>query len=399
MLDIFKGAAVTAITWTLAYFYVSRFPAGFIWALPSASFLLQLLLPNRRWLLGSAAFCVGAIALLVKSADGSLGAALGIAMLLWVAVGTVLGITVRFAIRRARASYGKLTHTPPLPVRELPPISRRSVKLTAYAVAALLAMYSLFVMHSARVSAQQIAAGRSYCVQVASGNNYRSVTSRLDLLGFRMMGDGPPHHAVLMVKSGSALEMYHWSYFHNAFVQSDYVERPIYCDLVPDFLAHPHRYRQEAKNSLSFLLKGHSFSIPKTYAPAVYTTGHIDIEVPRLNSIDITLGRDGILEAWRTKPDSERRVESLGKEHELTKERVREANSKYTPFLQFYELDSLGQVKTLVLCEETAQSNCTHIFSDGRLSYFFHHPLSEVSHWQQMQRTLSAMTETFIDQP
>jgi hypothetical protein len=239
MLDIFKGAAITAIRWTLAILWVSNFHAGFYWVLPSASFVLPLLLPNGRWVLGSAAFCAGAIALLVKSSDGSLVSTLALIMFAWVAIATVLGIAVRFAIRRLRVWYRELTDAPPLPEKQLPPISPRSVALTAGAVVALLAMYSLYVMYSARTSAQQIAAGRPYCVQVASGDNYRSVTGGLDLLGLRMRSGRGLRHAVLAVKNGNVLEMYHWSYFNNRFVQHPYVARPIVCDLIPDFLAHP----------------------------------------------------------------------------------------------------------------------------------------------------------------
>jgi hypothetical protein len=115
-------------------------------------------------------------------------------MLAWVAVAAVLGITTHFAVRGLRT---------------------RSVVLISSGVAGLLSLYALYVLYSAWTSAESIAAGRPYCVQVASRDNYRSVTTWLDLLG---------------------------------------------------------RYRQEAQTSLNFLLKQQSFSIPNVYAPRVSTS-------------------------------------------------------------------------------------------------------------------------------
>lgn len=396
MLDVFKGLAITALTWTLTFWLIPLFsPVAVSWCLPCISFVLPLLLPNGRWLFGSVALYAGTFAFIAKFGGSSLGAALVLALLAWAAVAMALGIAARYAIRASRAWYRKRKDAPPVPEKKLPPISGQSVALTAATVAGLLAGYSLYVMHSTSASAERVAAGRPYCVQVASNDNYRSVANRLDLLGLRMMGNRSVSHAVLAVKNGSRLDTYHWSYFNNAFELDGDRQLPIYCDVIPDFLAHPRRHRQEAENSLSFLLMGQSFSIPNVYAPTVSTAGFMQIEVPGSGKVSLTVGRAGQLEGWRATPGSGRLVETLGDEHGLIKERVRIPGSTSPADLQFYELDSAGKVKTLALCAEGTSSTCTQIFCDGRLSYYFFHPASELGNWQQMQRALSARAATF----
>ena len=51
MLDVFKGAATTALTWMLTLWCTFGFSIAVAsWAVPSASFVLALLLPDGRWL-------------------------------------------------------------------------------------------------------------------------------------------------------------------------------------------------------------------------------------------------------------------------------------------------------------------------------------------------------------
>jgi hypothetical protein len=121
--------------------------------------------------------------------------------------------------------------------------------------------------------------------------------------------------------------------------------------------------------------------------------------MPGAGTVEITVGRDGKLDGWRITPGVGWIVESLGDEHGLIEERVRTSGWTHTANLQFYELDSHGQVNTLVSCSDSERSACVHIFSDGRLSYFFRHPLSELNNWRQMQQALSATAATFINQP
>jgi hypothetical protein len=236
-------------------------------------------------------------------------------------------------------------------------------------------------------------------VQVPTNGNYRSVTSRLDLLGFRMMGGGSMRHAVLVVRNGSGLEAYHWSYFNDAFVQDDNVSRPIFCDLIPNFLVRPRGYRQEKEDSLSFQMQGLSLSIPKVYEPVVSTTGDIEIEIPATGRVDINVRSEGLRYGRRATQGSGLLVEPLGEEHGLTKERVRDVGLKYRSDLQFYELNSSGKEKTLLICAEAPNAICSHSFNDGKFSYYFNHPASDLPNWQQIQQSLSAMATTFLNSP
>ena len=137
--------------------------------------------------------------------------------------------------------------------------------LSACTVVAALVAYSLFVMQSAKASAEQIAAGRPYCMQVAKNEGgYRSVGRRLDLAGFYMMSQSA-RHSVLIVSDADKLEFYHWSYRHNGFVTDPYASPPIWCELAADFLKQPRAYRQAQVNrrwnvAASYSLYGESIA-------------------------------------------------------------------------------------------------------------------------------------------
>jgi hypothetical protein len=240
MFDLFKGAAVTLLVWVLTV-SVTRELSGafFFWGLPLTSFVLPLLLPNGRWLFGGAAFATAIVVLAHADSDRSLGAAIGLFVLGSACAAMFLGIAARYTLRALRAWYRRRTNAPPLPEKTLPPIACRSVMLTVGGGLALLAAYAVFVMYSAGASAEQIAAERPYCIQIASGGRFRSVRSRLELLGFYMMSNGSVRHAVLAVKNGSVLETYHWSYKNNVFAADEYGPQPVHCVVATDFLRHP----------------------------------------------------------------------------------------------------------------------------------------------------------------
>lgn len=236
MFDFFKGAAVTLLVWVLTVSVTRELSGALFWGLPLTSFLLPLLLPNGRWLFGGAAFAIAIVVLAYADSDRSLGAAIALFVFSWACAATFLGIAARYTLRALRAWYRRRTNAPPLPEKTLPPIAPRSVVLTVCGALALLAAYAVFVMHSAGVSAEQIASGRPYCIQIASGDGFRSVRSRLELLGFYMMSNGSVRHAVLAVKNGSVLETYHWSYKNNLFAPDEYGPQPVHCVVAPDFL-------------------------------------------------------------------------------------------------------------------------------------------------------------------
>jgi hypothetical protein len=321
MLDIFKGAAATLVAWVLTFWYLSTHLPDFalIAALPCVAFALPLILPNARWVFGNGAFTAAIIIFVVSNTDGSVGGALVLANSILVAIAAPVGIGARYAIRALRAWHRKDTNAPPLPKQELPPITTRSVVLTVCAGVGLLVSYSVFVMFSAQASARRIAAGRPYCIQVESGSTYRTLMTRLDLLGFYMMSDYR-RHSILVVKNGRELDLYHWSYRKNAFEADAYAGTPIYCEPAMDFLASPRRFRQERKGSLSFMLEGHAFSIPEAYAPTV-SSKRIAIfaapedfapsgsgRAPHWQRVEITFGRATGLDVWRKKQGAEWQV-------------------------------------------------------------------------------------------
>src|SRR5262249_40088449 len=158
--------------------------------------------PNGGWLVG----CVGLFGVLIGrltwTADDSLGGLIGLAILKCIALALGVGVVARYLFRDI----------------ELPRITVRGVVLTGCVAIAATATYSVFVMLSAQTSAQQIASGKPYCIQVATrGSDYRTLRSRIDLAGFYMMGDRGVNHAVLAVRESGQLDLYHWSYRLNRF--------------------------------------------------------------------------------------------------------------------------------------------------------------------------------------
>jgi hypothetical protein len=111
-----------------------------------------------------------------------------------------------------------------------------------------------------------------------------------------------------------------------------------------------------------------------------------------LNSVNITIGADTMLQSWRMTQSEGYEVTGLGEDQGLIKERV---GSK-SPQLQYYELGPNGDVKTLVLCFEEAQYECSHLFSDGRFSYYFHHMPADLRNWRGMQQALVSTVSAFV---
>jgi hypothetical protein len=420
MLDIFKGIVGTAAVLALALWWGARDRSSDVvaHALPVIAFLLPMLMRNGRWLIGCIGLFAAGIVFVVWDVGDNRNAPFVYLALLWIATGLVLGVTARYLLlalraylkRKSRWAGAGATHRPEA-TRPLPPITARSLMLSACAVIAALVAYSLFVMQSAKASAERIAAGRPYCMQVAKNNgSYRSARSRLDLAGFYMMSPSAKH-SVLIVSDAGKLEFYHWSYRENAFVTDPYASPPIWCELAADFLKQPRAYREASVKTQNFLLHGYGFSIPNEYAPDVSsnTTIAIHADPPQFtpsgvgskwtssNYVSITIGYLGALKGWRQEPNDHYLVESLGEEHGLIKERVQSKpyRSSDSPTFQYYELEPDGDVKTLVVCMERVTS-CTYMFTDGRFSYHFHHLASDLPRWRELQRTLASRVSGFV---
>jgi hypothetical protein len=161
----------------------------------------------------------------------------------------------------------------------------------------------------------------------------------------------------------------------------------------------------------NFLLNGYGFSIPDEYTPDVSSNATIVIRAdpPQFtpsgvgsrrtssNYVSITIGYLGTLKGWRQEPNGDYLVKSLGEEHGLIKERVqaKEFRATDSATFQYYQLEPDGDVKTLVICAERATS-CTHLFTDGRFSYYFHHLASDLPQWREVQRTLVTQVSGFV---
>lgn len=96
--------------------------------------------------------------------------------------------------------------------------------------------YTLLVKFSVANQAQTIAAGRPYCILVATTrqakNNYsnkyyqykdyKPADRFIDTLGLYMRGDGGINHAVLVVGDRPNAISYHWSYLNHRFIEGSY---------------------------------------------------------------------------------------------------------------------------------------------------------------------------------
>ncbi|MBU2713366.1 hypothetical protein, partial [Zooshikella harenae] len=71
--------------------------------------------------------------------------------------------------------------------------------------------YSIYVFFSVKSSAEMLADGSPYCIQVSGNKGYKNVSSIFELFGLYMLGDSR-HHAVLVVGDLGEADLFHWSY-------------------------------------------------------------------------------------------------------------------------------------------------------------------------------------------
>ena len=103
--------------------------------------------------------------------------------------------------------------------------------------------------------------------------------------------------------------------------------------------------------------------------------------------------RDNKLDSWHDKQEKDTRIESLGVVHGLIKERV---VSSHRVYIQYYAIDSEGKTITLIHCFENSKYQCTHIFSDGEVSYYFHYIYGDIQLWIEVQDRISTLFRSFI---
>lgn len=294
-----------------------------------------------------------------------------------------------------------------------PRMMTRKLVIVVGAVAGVLATYSLYVMQSAQSSAQETASALPYCIQIATSHGeYRSIRGLIELAGLYMKSDGAINHAVLVVGNPDKPALYHWSYMENQFEEGAFGEPPIYCEPAPDFLNTVGLYRASGTAGSKFRFRGYQFSIPIEYTSKVSFTSSTHITIAALspaftpqesyqcatalcNYVGITIGYDGKLEGWLDRPATERRIESLGQYNELIKERVWSSDSASAQ-IQYYRLGQDGRVRTLVRCFESSEFQCTHLFTDGEFSYYFHGMPADLARWKDVQQSLINTVSKFI---
>jgi hypothetical protein len=226
-----------------------------------------------------------------------------------------------------------------------------------------------------------------------------------------MKSNGTINHAVLVIGNPDKPALYHWSFMENQFEEGAFGEPPIYCEPAIDFLGSVGFYRRSGPTRSSFRFRGYQFSIPSNYAPRVsFTSSLITIAalspafgpqnsyqcaVAPCNYVGITIGLDKKLEGWLDKPSTERRIEALGQHNELVKERILASHSMSAQ-IQYYQLGPDGRVRTLVRCFEGNEFQCTHLFTDGEFSYYFHHMPADLDRWQDVHHSLITTAAKFI---
>ncbi|QSB00646.1 hypothetical protein JWZ98_18595 [Methylomonas sp. EFPC1] len=289
----------------------------------------------------------------------------------------------------------------------------RNVLIIAAAAATALAAYSLYVMQSAKSSAEETASTFPYCIQIATGGSeYKSIRGLIELAGLYMRSNGTINHAVLVIGNPDQPVLYHWSYMENQFIEGAFGEPPIYCEPARHFLRKVGLYGAPGAAGSNFRFRGYQFSIPSEYAPLVSFTSPAHIAIAALsptfapqksyqcgeapcNYVGITIGFDGKLEGWLDKASRVNQIEALGQHKGLIKERIL-SRSSHSPRIQYYRLGPDGRVNTLVHCFEGSEFQCTHLFTDGEFSYYFHHMSADPDSWSDLQQSLITTVSKFI---
>lgn len=257
-------------------------------------------------------------------------------------------------------------------------------------------------------SALKISSNQSYCIQVEDGEDYGAVNSILDLAF--MWSEGHIHHAILVVGHAENHKRYHWSHFNMSFKEGVLGNPPLFCNPEKSFLSKVDFYRIAPSENYQALYQNNYFSIPKEFNPRIlpsistlsitlpgsFFSDEVDADdCPELLSCyaSMNFSRDKKLDYWHEKEKEGTRIEYLGIVHGLVKERVYLAHRVY---IQYYTTDGEGEINTLIHCFENNKYQCTHIFTDGEVSYNFHYIYSDIQSWVEVQERISAQFKSFI---
>jgi hypothetical protein len=284
------------------------------------------------------------------------------------------------------------------------------------ALATLVFGYSYYVLSKVRQSIGEVVGDQPYCVQVSTRGGYRSLTTSLQLAGFYLHGTGGRFHAVLVVGNPESPVFYHWSYFNSEFVEhSSSNAVRLFCEPQLRFLEDVDEGKVRTAHALESWRYGYRISVPDAYSPSADTSdwalfamlaraprfepgGSYRCPTAPCSYVGVSVASDTKLEMWRRRQSVDDRIESLGMEEGLIKERVWPTGKRAgkEPSLQYYAMDANGRTTTLILCFQGSQYQCTHLFTDGELSYYFHHMPSELYRWREMHEHLEAKVAPFI---
>jgi hypothetical protein len=271
-------------------------------------------------------------------------------------------------------------------------------------------VYSFCVMLIARDSATRIASGRPYCIQVATSEGYRELSSVTQLAGLRMYRGLPLHHAVLVIGDLGQPQLLHWSYRANSFAEGAYGPPPIYCRPRQDYFNALDQSAERDRRMLFIAYGRCELLIPRSYHPRLtWPNAHLLLTAKAPNfeptdgellqgklatMVELHFTSGGELDLWRYRSGNTR-IEPLGSVFGLTKERVWRGDKK-EPYVQYYSLRRDGTVETLIFCvSEKPEYQCEHSFEAGGMLYSLHQMPENIPQWHGLQARLVGLFDSF----
>jgi hypothetical protein len=268
-------------------------------------------------------------------------------------------------------------------------------------------------------SALKLAGDTPYCIQIPGEAGYEEVRSTGNLSIFRMRAAHGNHHAVLMMKNGSTVERFHWSYWNGAFVPGAIGSPAIYCIPRHGFLAAIERSPLPKPATFKFTLDGAAFSIPFSFRPMVIESDaalsitffasvpdfgplenppEYNRAVPArdiLSFVEARFGSRSDLSTSLLKNSSTDKVEDAAEEYGLQKQFTWYLPGNSTAALQYSAKSRNGDVNTVIRCPGSKLGSCLHVFRKDGWTYSFNHREAEIPHWEAMQEKLVSVINSF----
>ena len=278
-------------------------------------------------------------------------------------------------------------------------------------------------------SAQELAGGRPYCIQVADGDNlHRPARTLLDLSGLTMQAwsqGTEQQHAVLVLGEAGEQRLLNWSYRQGRFVDEaamrDSPDRwpALFCEPRADFVRHLPLLTAEEDTDVQVRILEQAFRIPAILRPRARGGYHphlnIAVTAPGFLRYDPSIGsvpRPRNLDLYRTVtiwlrpgrrwedrfevPEWEEAV-ARGEIHDLTARGVSRKGSTATRE-QYLAGAPDGSERTLIECQAASINfplSCEHLYFRDGLLFTFRHAPADLPAWREMQRRLAEIFETF----